>query len=797
MPSNKFEVEPRPTPPTQHNRNASSGSSSQWVRKRPDLRLKKSLPDLRRNHGEIMVERRADADRSYSGLIRTNTAHAPNSSASATFILKPSSLNDRGPHSALPTSGERHLPLPELSTEVVTPASPAVHFKHSDLITHDRVHPRRLKLGSHTGDDRLAGDRNSGAYFRRLSMLPPSTISKEVPVPLLKLMDAIRGILFSLSQIYAALKQFVVFATQDRLPGALSRMMSTADDSMSRLINSLDRFDSLTRRSQPEGEVVREVLLCCRDNVAIFGKLVNVLSIQLKVLTGSADVRYSRTLLLTLYGATAEIAMSWSAITPLVDVVVSLAKLRNPTSISIDVSHPKPNDRVESHYSSPHLELHPLDSIITNSDVQSLKTDGPPEATRSFQSPSSTSFTGGLTRSTALSSSLSAAGTVRQKGRRHAGSFSVEDVQLGAILPPASAGLSSTFPPILSSTNSPASHVATLSPGVPLEPGRLRSESSGFHPLPDPTHPNGRHPRERSGTTRPNGSSSGLSLPLLTIGERETEMGGQSSPLPLIPGSSTTRSFIPGHSESGLGSTARQTENRPSLLDEPLSPDPSDVKSQSRASVTEPSQYSVSYSQSTHSSLATSASDVPEHLVLVERRASMDPALSRTDQDFLDMAEATINIAVSVSSMMLENLGQAMTSTDTRGGMADHVFIDDVRRPHEHELEGAVRHDRSRQGESTHVKLTKAIELKELCEIEMEIIKQLRVSLDQFWTSRHGPEDRGELGDETNEGRIGQASEKNGRVRGQETRRVYEDATAFVKVIFSIFRRGSSFYYDR
>ena len=131
-------------------------------------------------------------------------------------------------------------------------------------------------------------------------MLPTSTISKAVPVPLLEFADAIRGILFSLSQIYTALRQFVVFASQDRLPAPLARLMGTADGSMSLLINALDRFDSLSRRGTPNPTIVRDIFVTCRDNVVTFGKLVTALAPQLKALVATADVRYTRTLLLML-----------------------------------------------------------------------------------------------------------------------------------------------------------------------------------------------------------------------------------------------------------------------------------------------------------------------------------------------------------------------------------------------------------------------------------------------------------------------------------------------------------------
>ena len=236
-------------------------------------------------------------------------------------------------------------------------------------------------------------DRNSGAYFRRLSMLPTSTISKAVPVPLLEFADAIRGILFSLSQIYTALRQFVVFASQDRLPAPLARLMGTADGSMSLLINALDRFDSLSRRGTPNPTIVRDIFVTCRDNVVTFGKLVTALAPQLKALVATADVRYTRTLLLMLYGSMGEIANSWNAVSPLLEEMTVLNEDPSLATLILQPPTPSPTSLSSSTSSRP----------------------GP-------------AGVGSLYRA-------------RSKSRRHAGSFSVEDVQLGAVIPPA------PFPP--------------------------------------------------------------------------------------------------------------------------------------------------------------------------------------------------------------------------------------------------------------------------------------------------------------------------------------------------------------
>jgi hypothetical protein len=224
-------------------------------------------------------------------------------------------------------------------------------------------------------------DRNSGAYFRRQSMLPVSTIAKTVPPALLGWIEAVRGILFSISQVHAALRQFVVYAAQERLAGPVSRLMSTSDASTTALIDSLDRFDSLSHRGTPAPHIIRDVFTSCQQSVDLLRSLIDALQAPLRGLTSTADLRYTRTLLLMLFGSIGEIAQAWATIAP-------------------EIGHPDVSSRTA-------LVLQPP----TPSADGEQPTRFPESGVR-------------LTRQ-------------RSVTRRHAGSFSVEDVEMGANLPPA------------------------------------------------------------------------------------------------------------------------------------------------------------------------------------------------------------------------------------------------------------------------------------------------------------------------------------------------------------------------
>ena len=131
-------------------------------------------------------------------------------------------------------------------------------------------------------------DTERNSYFRRLSTLSAATISKAIPESLLAVVDAVRGILFALSQVYQTLQHYTVYAIDERLSAVLQKVLGPASSYMSQLIHALDRFDAVSRRALPSPSICRAVVENCRDTVTVFGKAVGMLSLQLKVLvTGS------------------------------------------------------------------------------------------------------------------------------------------------------------------------------------------------------------------------------------------------------------------------------------------------------------------------------------------------------------------------------------------------------------------------------------------------------------------------------------------------------------------------------
>lgn len=254
-------------------------------------------------------------------------------------------------------------------------------------------------------------ERNS--YFRRLSTLAPAVLAKTIPPALLALVDAVRGILFAVSQIYQTLQHYTVYSIDERLSAVLLKVLDPASTYMSQLINALDRFDTLSKRTLPPPAVCRSVVESCRDNVTVFGKAVGVLSLQLKVLATHDDVRYTRQMLVVLYGAMAEISSAWQDMAGRIEEVKPLLRDHRPPPATKLYQH-TPTLRTTLPFTADIAAVSPVTAPLTTSPLL------PPQpASRPLARPASPhSATDGRIR----------------MSRRHAGSFSYKDVEIGKML---------------------------------------------------------------------------------------------------------------------------------------------------------------------------------------------------------------------------------------------------------------------------------------------------------------------------------------------------------------------------
>ncbi|CAL1705031.1 unnamed protein product [Somion occarium] len=324
-----------------------------------------------------------------------------------------------------PTLPEKY---PGLNSQVPLPAGPipSPPFRQESGSSNGSVsnHTRTRILAQDTvsaspiSTDRPAPpmDVERNSYFRRLSTLTSTPLYKSVPASLLKLVDAIRGILFAVSQIYQTLQHYTVYAIDERLSAVLLKVLDPASMYMHQLIDALDRFDTTCRRTLPSPALCRAVVESCRDNVTVFGKAIGMLSLQLKVLATHDDVRYTRQMLLVLYGAMAEIASSWQTITSEIEVVKPLLQDHRPPPVSKSYVAPTPTIRTTT--------VSPVENVLSP----------PATAPAALSMPSGSH--GLQFRPLLRSNSGHDTGDLEKRiSRRHAGSFSLKDVQIGRMLP--------------------------------------------------------------------------------------------------------------------------------------------------------------------------------------------------------------------------------------------------------------------------------------------------------------------------------------------------------------------------
>lgn len=360
---------------SQHVRNASYAAGSKPSR--PSLAAKKSLPDMR-----LAMPQPTPITPALP--LPTEVPSLANATES------PRNLPSRSPSRQDSGFSEGRADSVRTSTDTVV-MPPAIADRPSSVTSIDV-------------------ERNS--YFRRLSTLPQSTICKSVPRSLLTLVDAARGILFAVSQVYQTLQHYTVYAIDERLSAVLLKVLDPANHYMLSLINALDRFDATSRRSVPSPSVCRAVVESCRDTVSIFVKAMGVLSLQLKVLAAGDDIRYTRQLLLVLYGAMVEISNSWKSVLPNMEEIEPLLRERPPPSSSKLPPHQAlPTSRSQI---SPHI---PFGSPSSHPPPSFIPSPRPMLRSYSAQSP-------GVVESERS-----------RMMRRHAGSFSSKDVEIGKMLP--------------------------------------------------------------------------------------------------------------------------------------------------------------------------------------------------------------------------------------------------------------------------------------------------------------------------------------------------------------------------
>ena len=226
--------------------------------------------------------------------------------------------------------------LPDLPTDkTLTKAVPAPSEFRAPLTSHDEgrtleesfnlssirkdsdstlgstsVHPEYIRVFNALPSPTM----DCASYFRRSSTL---ILNNSLPKTLLYLLESARSILFAMDRLYQTLDHYVHQSFDERLPSIFRKSLDPANMNITLLIRSLDQFDDLSQKTRPSSTVCRALVESCRNVVITMKKAVGLLTLQIGL--EPFNRRYSRWLILELYAITAEIALAWQAMVPYVD----------------------------------------------------------------------------------------------------------------------------------------------------------------------------------------------------------------------------------------------------------------------------------------------------------------------------------------------------------------------------------------------------------------------------------------------------------------------------------------------
>ncbi|KAG2157611.1 RAM signaling pathway protein-domain-containing protein [Suillus bovinus] len=237
------------------------------------------------------------------------------------------------------------------------------------------------------------------AYFKRLSALPATSMINNLSSSLRSLVECARSLFFAVSQVHQALSHYITYTNDRQLSSVLKKVTDPAYTYMMQLNGALDRFDAICKKATPPPSLCRALVESSRDTAAMFGKAIAMMSLQLNILASKDDDRYMRSLVLIFYGAMAEISTAWQSMVPHIEAIKPHLSDRRRHLVK---PQPVPNSSPELPSSAPpsyspfNAPLHGV-PIARSRPTQSL----------------------GRARTT----------------RRHAGSFSSKDVEIGKSLP--------------------------------------------------------------------------------------------------------------------------------------------------------------------------------------------------------------------------------------------------------------------------------------------------------------------------------------------------------------------------
>lgn len=374
-----------------------NGSNTSWVPHHSDTQGNRRDAD----DAEILLHTSLSANSSFEVLSDTEQMHLRPSYASIlhkppqnVMVEKkglPDLPTDKALTKAVPDPSEFRAPLTSHDEGRTLEESfnlSSIRKDSDSTLGSTSVYPEYIRVSNALPSPTM----DCASYFRRSSTL---TLNNSLPESLLCLLESARSILFAMGRLYQTLDHYVHQSFDERLPSIFRKSLDPANMNIMLLIRSLDQFDDLSQKTRPPSTVCRALVESCRNVVITMKKAVGLLTLQIGL--EPFNRRYSRWLILELYAITAEIALAWQAMVPYVDSL-----------------RPFLYGGVSAHSYVGNLESSVGPTSLINSDQRFVR----------------------LRPAETLHRGSGQNGTVRVRmTRRHAGSFSSKDVEIGKELP--------------------------------------------------------------------------------------------------------------------------------------------------------------------------------------------------------------------------------------------------------------------------------------------------------------------------------------------------------------------------
>nr|CAG8436661.1 9340_t:CDS:10 [Entrophospora candida] len=189
--------------------------------------------------------------------------------------------------------------------------------KHSKSASSDSISSTQSQSG-------IAEEKQSDYYFQKLRALLPT---ENLPMSDISLREASRNILYAFSQVHKAIRQFAIVTGSEKI---FMNDLNKAAKLIGQLSTALQIYDDFALQT-PDADHCIKLLTTCQENISSFKLLMELLNKQLKSLTQSPEnMRYSRTLLLMLHGAVADIKFAWELIFPLLNAQTPYTGMSTP-----------------------------------------------------------------------------------------------------------------------------------------------------------------------------------------------------------------------------------------------------------------------------------------------------------------------------------------------------------------------------------------------------------------------------------------------------------------------------------